>query len=201
MSNKKVDNAPINRVGLDKETVYNEEGLVLRANKEQAKRDIAKIREVAEGLTQLPNDLLDTFLHDETLLSSVIEAKRLKGDARVRQLQYITKQLNRIDFEQFSAIYDKVSYPYRQDPVKTKQIEHLIEQLLSAQTDGIETLQTRYTDPDIAHVRALARNLSKERAKITLEYDDDGRPKQPKQTKSEKALRQYLSELTLREQE
>lgn len=199
MSNKKVGNAPINRVGLDKETEYDDEGFVIRANKEQAKREIAKIREVAEGLTKLPNDLLETFLNNNTLLSSVIEAKRLKGDARVRQLQYITKQLNRIDFETFSDIYDKVSYPYRQDPVKTKHIAQLIEQLLTAPTDGIAMLQAHYANPDIAHVRALVRNLSKERAKITLEYDDNGRAKQTKQTKSEKALRQYLSELTLNE--
>lgn len=184
---------------------YDEDGLVIRTNKEEEKRKRETIKAFVKELLKLANDKYADLPIDSTLRNALEEGKRLTGNAFRRHLSFIVRLVHEQGFEQIIAAYERIHHPYRNDPGKIREIEHYRDCLIHGDKNVINDLLSKFADVDIQYIRQLSRNASKEEAaerqRLRNLSDQGGVPfdeNQPiKPTKSSKLLYQYLFKLDL----
>ncbi len=185
---------------------YDEDGLVIRTNKEDEKRKREAIKTfVKEQLLALSNDKYAVLPLDNTLQAALIEAKRLSGNAYKRHLAFLVRLVYEQDFAAIQAAFARIHHPYRNDPGKIREIEHYRERLIAGDKAVINELLAKFAQVNIQYLRQLARNAGKERqaerqrlidmAAQGGEPFDENQPVKP--TKSAKLLYQYLFKLEL----
>lgn len=189
---------------IKKERQYDEEGFVIRTNKEEEKRKRDEIKVfVRDGLLSLATDKYASLPIDETLLKGLVEGKRLTGNAYQRHLSFLVRLVHEQDFAHIKSVFDRIHHPYRNDPAKVREIEHYRDRLIAGDKDVINELLGKFADVDIQYLRQLSRNANKEHKaeikKLQELAEKSGQPfKEPKQqTKSAKLLYQYIFKLDL----
>ncbi len=187
-----------------KDREYDEEGLVIRTNKEEEKRQRDKIKAfVRDELLSLATDKYSTLPIDETLQKALVEGKRLTGNAYQRHLSFLVRLVHEQDFDHILAQFERVHHPYRNDPAKIHEIESYRDRLIAGDKAVLDELLGKFADVDIQYIRQLARNASKEQQtelkKRQQQAEKTGQPFTPsnKPTKSAKLLYQYLFKLNL----
>jgi|GEM_PF-6333535 len=189
-----------------------EDGLVIRTNKEAEKRSRQALKDFAKMLLKLPGNSYRNLPIDESLRAALLEGKRLSNNAYQRQLVFLTRLLANADTDKIMAAYQRISHPYRYDSVKIKTIENYRDQLLSADKDKVNTtiasLLNAFQSVEVQYLRQLVRNAHKEMAKTSQQqhanYCDDRRAKNRnehlniEQMKSAKLLYRYLFRLELK---
>lgn len=184
---------------------YDEDGLVIRINKEEEKRKRDEIKVFVKELLKLANDKYTGLPIDKTLRGALAEGKRLTGNAYKRHLAFIVRLVSEQDFEHIVAVYERIHHPYRNDPGKIREVENYRDRLITGDKAVINELLGKFADVDIQYVRQLARNVGKEieadrqrlrdlSSKGGLPFDEDTAIKP---TKSSKLLYQYLFRLEL----
>lgn len=184
-----------------KERQYDEDGLVIRTNKEAEKRLRESIKAFAKELLKLPNEKYADLPINATLIAALKEAKRLENNAFRRHLSFVVRLIHEQDFEAIQAAYTRVHHPYRNDPAKIREIEQLRDQLIADDKQAFEHLLNHYDGVDVQHVRQLARNARKEQEKAEAAVKtatETGQPLVKVPQKNMKLLYQYLFKLPLK---
>lgn len=184
---------------------YNEDGLVIRTNKEGEKRIREAIKDFVKELLKLPNAKYADLPMDNTLKAALEEGKRLTNNAFKRHLSFIVRLVHEQNFEEIQSAYERIHHPYRNDPSKIREIEHYRDRLIDGDKTVINELLGKFAEVDIQYLRQLARNVNKEidaeRQRLKALSDKGGQPydeDQPiKPTKSSKLLYQYIFKLEL----
>lgn len=184
---------------------YNEDGLVIRTNKEEEKRIREAIKDFVKELLKLPNAKYADLPMDNTLKAALEEGKRLTNNAFKRHLSFIVRLVHEQNFEEIQSAYERIHHPYRNDPSKIREIEHYRDRLIDGDKTVINELLGKFAEVDIQYLRQLARNVNKEidaeRQRLKALSDKGGQPydeDQPiKPTKSSKLLYQYIFKLEL----
>lgn len=187
-----------------KEKQYDDEGLVIRTNKEAEKRKREAIKRfVRDELLSLANDKYRHLPIDDTLINALIEGKRLTGNAYQRHLSFLVRLVHEQDFSAIKSNFDRIHHPYRNDPSKLRDVEHYRDRLIAGDKDVLNELLGKFADIDIQYLRQLARNANKEQqVAIKKAYEQAEKSGQPfveptTPTKSAKQLYQYLFKLEL----
>ncbi len=183
---------------------YDEDGCVIRINKEEEKRKRDAIKAfVRDELLSLANDKYAGLPIDEALIKALIEGKRLTGNAYQRHLSFLVRLVHEQSFTDIKAAFDRIHHPYRNDPSKIRDIEHYRDRLIAGDKLVINELLEKFANVDIQYLRQLARNANKEqqteRKKRLAQAEKSGQPfvEPSKPTKSAKLLYQYLFKLEL----
>ncbi len=187
-----------------KEKHYDEEGLVIRTNKEAEKRKREAIKAfVRDDLLSLASDKYASLPIDDILQKALIEGKRLSGNAYQRHLSFLVRLVFEQDFQTIQAAYERIHHPYRNDPAKVREIETYRDRLIAGDKTVIDELLGKFADVDIQYVRQLGRNAGREHKaevkKCQVQAERSGQPyREPTTpTKSAKLLYQYLFKLEL----
>ncbi|MBS9777767.1 MAG: DUF615 domain-containing protein [Gammaproteobacteria bacterium] len=186
-----------------KDRQFDEDGLVIRINKEEEKRKRDEIKAFVKELLKLANDKYSGLPIDITLRNALEEGKRLSGNAYKRHLSFIVRLVHEQGFDEIVAVHERLHHPYRNDPGKIREIENYRDRLLGGDKEVINELLAKFADVDIQYVRQLARNVSKEHKeeikRVKAFAEKHGQPyiEPNKPTKSAKALYQYLFKLNL----
>jgi len=171
----------------DYDYVYDENGEIeyyaVRPNKTQLKKDIAVLFVLAEKMSALSTEQLNTLELPENIRNAVAEVPepRHRG-ARKRSLKFIAGQLHKIDvapiLERLARIESKSAHATREHHI----IERWRERLLNQGDDAMTALLDEYPDADRQELRQLVRNAQKE-------------TEQNKPPKSYRLLYRYLKSL------
>lgn len=186
-----------------KEKQYDEEGRVIRINKEAEKRKRNEIKLFVKELLDLSADKYSDLPIDERLRMALIEGKRLSGNAYRRHLSFLVRLVHEQGEEAIKVAYERIHHPYRNDPSKIRETENYRDRLIANDQDVINELLAKFAEVDIQYLRQLARNANKEKvSQINVQSEQveqngvvfDGKV-QP--TRSSKLLYQYLFKLEL----
>ncbi|PIE44771.1 MAG: hypothetical protein CSA44_03230 [Gammaproteobacteria bacterium] len=189
-----------------KDRQYDEDGLVIRINKEAEKRQRAAIKNFVKVLLKLANDKYLDLPIDERLRLALIEGKRLTGNAHKRHLSFLVRLVHEQGYDTIRSAYEQIHYAFRNDPTKIHYTERYRDRLLDGDKMVIDELLATFAEVDVQYVRQLARNAKKEKTnelkrlreqaeKNGLLFDEH---KPVTVTKSSKLLYQYLFKLELR---
>lgn len=186
-----------------KEKQYDEEGRVIRVNKEAEKRKRNEIKVFVKLLLDLSADQYGDLPIDERLRMALIEGKRLTGNAYRRHLSFLVRLVHEQGEESIRAAYERVHHPFRNDPSKIRETENYRDRLIAGDKDVISELLVTFADVDIQYLRQLARNANKEKTeqikRLSIQAEQNSLPFEghAKPTKSAKLLYQYLFKLAL----
>lgn len=188
-----------------KEKLLDEEGLVIRINKEEEKRKRDEIKDFVKTLLALSADKYSDLPIDERLRLALVEGKRLTGNAHKRHLSFLVRLIHEQDYETILAAHEQIHHAFRNDPGKIRVTENYRDRLIDSDKNVINELLSQFADVDIQYLRQLARNASKEKKievqRLTEQAEINGIPfdadKPIKTTKSSKLLYQYLFKLEL----
>lgn len=152
----------------------NPEGLhqELVVSKTQRKKEADGIRSLGEKLCQLTDTQLQKLPYPE-LLTAIKDYRKInKGNARKRQLQYIGKQLRKLDLDPVISIIERYDSASRSHVLKMKRLEAWRDGLLSNEPEALTEIAETYPDFDRQQLRQLAKDASKEADR--LENDPSG---------------------------
>lgn len=188
-----------------KERIFDEEGLVIRVNKEEEKRNRDEIRDFVKTLLKLANEKYTDLPIDERLRAALVEGKRLTGNAHKRHLSFLVRLVHEQNYENIRASHEHVHHAFRNDPSKIRQTESYRDRLIDGDKAVINELLEKFADVDVQYLRQLARNAKKEKTtelkRLQEQAEQSGVPfddsKPIKVTKSSKLLYQYLFKLEL----
>ncbi len=188
-----------------KDREYNEDGLVIRINKEAEKRLRDEIKGFVKGLLKLSNDKYDNLPIDARLRDALEEGKRLTGNAHKRHLSFLVRLIHEQDYEAIKNAHERVHHAFRNDPTKVHMTESYRDRLIDGDKAVINELMGKFADVDVQYIRQLARNAKKEqdaeRKRLKAQAEQNGvlfdENKAIKVTKSSKLLYQYLFKLEL----
>ncbi len=184
---------------------YDEDGLVIRVNKEEEKRKREEIKTFVKGLLKLSNDKYVDLPIDDRLRDALAEGKRLSGNALKRHLSFLVRLVHEQDYPTILAAHERVHHSVRNDPTKIAHMESYRDRLIDGDKEVVNELLSKFADVDVQYIRQLARNAKKEQTKELkrlreqaeksgLVFDES---KPMKVTKSSKLLYQYLFKLEL----
>lgn len=135
----------------------------VRPNKTQLKRDLAELQALADRLTGLKPEQLESFGLEPRTIQAIMECKRIrKGGARNRQLKYITKRLSIEDTSQAVAHFDQMKVRQLVENRHFHQLETLRDQLLEEGDKALGELLDQRPDLDRQQLRQLIRAGRKE---------------------------------------
>lgn len=186
-----------------KEKQYDEDGLVIRVNKEEEKRVREEIKTFVKMLLGLSADKYSDLPIDERLRAALIEGKRLTGNAHKRHLSFLVRLVHEQDFDAIRSAHERVHHAFRNDPSKIRETESYRDRLIDGDKAVINELLAKFADVDIQYLRQLSRNSGKEKAaeikRLSEQAEQNGSvfDGNMKPTKSSKLLYQYLFKLEL----
>lgn len=179
---------------------YDEEGRVIRENRTQAKREREPLKALASELLKLPSRQYALLNISETFQSALMEGKRLTGNALARHLSFLTRLVEEHGYETLKARHEHINHPFLKNDGKSQQIAFEIKQLIAGNADIFSELMQRYQDFDAQHVRQLVREIQKHQQKQSALLAENPEHK-PEASKHQSALHQYLSGLSLMDDE
>lgn len=186
-----------------KDRQYDEDGLVIRINKEEEKRIRDEIRHFVKMLLDLSADKYSDLPIDERLRAALIEGKRLTGNAHKRHLSFLVRLVHEQGFDVIRTAHERIHHAFRNDPGKIREIENYRDRLIDGDKTVINELLEKFAEVDIQYLRQLARNAGREKAaeikRLTEQAEQNGTAFEGKikPTKSSKLLYQYLFKLEL----
>ena len=137
--------------------------LELSPSKTRRKQEMHALQGIGEQLVQLDLKRLMELDLPEALTDAILEARRIhKHEARRRQMQYIGKLMRDVDAAPILEKFDLWSGVTLQDTVRLHLLERWRDRLL-ADEQAFAELARKYPDADLQHLRALSRNVRKEK--------------------------------------
>ncbi|MEE8339319.1 MAG: ribosome biogenesis factor YjgA [Xanthomonadales bacterium] len=132
-------------------------------SKSQRKRDARVLKSLASELIKLSSSQLAKVPLEETIREAVQEARQIRSHvAGKRQLQFIAKQLRRIDATPIRETIDSFQNKARQSTVRQHRVENWRDFLLESGDAALgKLLQHRHT-ADGQAIRQLIRNAQRE---------------------------------------
>jgi len=132
-------------------------------SKSQRKRDAKVLKSLASELIKLSSSRLAKVPLDETILESVQEARQIRSHvAGKRQLQFIAKQLRRIDATPIREAIDSFQNKARQSTVRQHRVENWRDILLESGDAALGKLLQQRRSADGQAIRQLIRNAQRE---------------------------------------
>lgn len=156
----------------------------VRPNKTQIKREIAAISRMAEEMTELSAEHLESLELPENILLAINDAARLPHKAaRKRQLKYVTAQLRKIELDEIQEKLARIKNRSAHAVREHHQAERWRDRLIADTGNEVMTqLLSEFPAADSQQLRQLQRNAKKELAA-------------EKPPKSARLLYQYLKKL------
>lgn len=134
------------------------EDLPERPSKTQRKNEALAITDLGRQLVELSNAQLAKIPLPPELAELVRESRQVTAHiARKRQLQFLGKQLRRVDTDEIQAAVERVLTPGRQEAARAKQAEHWRERLLGEGDQALSELLQQYPRADRQQLRQLLR--------------------------------------------
>ncbi|MDQ3186911.1 MAG: DUF615 domain-containing protein [Pseudomonadota bacterium] len=135
----------------------------LSPSKTRRKQEMHALQDIGEQLVQLDLKRLAELGLPETLTDALLEAKRMrKHEARRRQMQFIGKLMRDVDAAPILEKFDVWSGVTLQHTAWLHLLERWRSCLLTDEHAFAE-LGQKYPAADLQHLRALARNVHKEK--------------------------------------
>lgn len=133
-------------------------------SKTQRKREVEALQDLGRELTEINKILLAKCQLPPHLLDAIEEFKRLpnKNEARRRQLQFIGKQMRKVDTQRIEKVLMKSQQHVEVEKRKFQRLEVLREKLIADDTEALNNLIGDFPEVDIQHVRQLIRLSQKE---------------------------------------
>ena len=135
-------------------------------SKSQRKRDAKVLKSLASELIKLSPSRLALVPLEETVREAVQEARQIRAHvAGKRQLQFIAKQLRRIDTTAIRETIDSFQNKARQSTVRLHRVENWRDFLLESGDTALGKLLEQRHKADGQAIRQLIRNAQREAAK------------------------------------
>lgn len=159
---------PLYNAGMqNEEDLYDDEFDPDYKSKSQRKREMHALQDLGAELVKLSRDQLAQVPLDDDLRDVIVQTQRTKGhEALRRQMQYLGKQMRRLDdadIDAMRAALDRFSGASKAETAKLHQIEQLREQLL-ADDAALTHFLDAHPELDVQTLRTTIRNARRERA-------------------------------------
>jgi ribosome-associated protein len=135
-------------------------------SKTQRKKEADDIRSLGEKLCQLTDAQLQKLPYPELLVAIQDYRKINKGNARKRQLQYIGKQLRKLDLDPVISIIERYDSASRSHLLKMKRLEAWRDGLLGNEPATLTEIAEAHPGFDRQHLRQLVKEARKEADRI-----------------------------------
>jgi len=134
-----------------------------KPSKSSRKREMQVMRDLGERLLSIPDEQLSR-LPDTDLVEAVNACKKItKGNARKRQLQYISKLLRNANVDEVQRLVDRYDARSRTHVLQFHQLERWRENLIAEEPAAMDEILATYPQVDRQHLRQLVRNAITER--------------------------------------
>lgn len=135
---------------------------VIQISKSEIKREMHELQELGEQLVQLNDRILDSIELEPILRDAVDNAKRFKGVAKNRQLQYIGKVMRKIDPEPVKLALDKINHRKKETNAEFHKLETLRDELIKGDNSLLEETLSIHPTLERQRMRQLIRQANKE---------------------------------------
>lgn len=132
-------------------------------SKSQRKRDMHALRDMGERLLELPDAHVRELLPSNIMDALTACRKITKGNARKRQMQYVSKLLRQVETDKLQALLDRFDASSQDHVNKFHKLERWRERLLSQDATVTEEIISETPDIDRQHLRQLTRAAVAER--------------------------------------
>lgn len=134
------------------------------SSKSQRKRDSEKLQLLGRQLVEMPDNQLQKFTLEESLLTAIYEARKLNSrEAKRRQIQYIGKLMRTTDLEHIELTMDRLNHQSKTFRQHFAKIETWREKIINQGGPAIEALIETYPEADRQQLRNLQRQANRER--------------------------------------
>ena len=171
-------------------------------SKSQEKRDAAEISKLAERLCTLKSSQLALIPYPKIVDAVIIYQKILKGNARKRQLGYISQQLRKLELSGVWAVVQRFDSSSPEHQTLIAKLEHYRSRLIESDAEVVAEISDHFPKVDRQHLMILVRKAQKElsMASAKTETNDEScLPKQCQRTAgpspASKAVFSYLKTL------
>ncbi|MGA0170184.1 MAG: ribosome biogenesis factor YjgA [Pseudomonadales bacterium] len=131
-------------------------------SKSQEKREAEAVSQLAEQLCQLKRKQLDRLPYPNLVDAIMTYQKITKGNARKRQLGFISRQLRRLDLDVIKTLIQRFDSSTPQHQQLISQLEHYRSRLIASDPLVIDELSAHFPSIDRQHLRSLVRRAQKE---------------------------------------
>lgn len=132
-------------------------------SKSQKKREMAELRNLAAKLVDLPHQQIERIPYTD-IVESIEAAKKItKGNAKKRQIQFIAKQLSKVELQPVTDIVDRLDASSAAYVRQFHRLEALREALMTNGRNALDEICVEYPQTDRQHLRQLIRNAISER--------------------------------------
>ncbi len=135
-------------------------------SKSQRKREVQELRSLAEKLVKLTDEQLSP-LSDTTITNAIHEYRKItKGNARKRQVSYISKLLRNIEIEDISNLIARYDASSKIHARQFHQLEQWREQLITGDYGALDEIAAIYPAMDRQQLKQLTRKAIQEHQKL-----------------------------------
>ncbi len=132
-------------------------------SKSQRKRDAQAVKSLASELIRLSSSQLASVPLEASIREAVQEARQIRAHvAGKRQLQFIAKQLRRIDIAPIRETIDSFKNKARQRTIRQHRVENWRDFLLASGDEALGKLLQQQHNADGQAIRQLIRNAQRE---------------------------------------
>ena len=136
-----------------------------RPSKSRRKREVHAITDLGEKLMTIPESQLKTIPYT-IIVDAVIACKKIKkGNARKRQIQFIGKQLRKVDLDVVTELIDRFDASSNNHLRHFHQLESWRDRLLDEDQAILAEIFEAIPNIDRQHLRQLTRNAITEKSK------------------------------------
>ena len=142
-------------------------------SKSQEKREAAEISKLAERLCALKSSQLALIPYPNIIDAVTTYQKITKGNARKRQLGYISRQLRKLELSDVRAVVQRFdsSSPLHQTLIA--KLEHYRTRLIESDTEVVAEISHHFPDVDRQHLMLLVRKAQRELSMTHAESGSD----------------------------
>ena len=171
-------------------------------SKSQEKRDAAEISKLAERLCALKSSQLALIPYPNIIDAVTTYQKITKGNARKRQIGYISRQLRKLELSDVRAVVQRFdsSSPLHQTLIA--KLENYRTRLIESDAEVVTEISNHFPDVDRQHLMLLVRKAQRELSMAPAESRPDEESSAPTSsqrtaspTAASKALFSYLKTL------
>ena len=134
----------------------------IEPSKSQKKRDMDRLKELGDRLTELSPDHLVKVENDQVREAVEAARKITKGNARKRQIQYIAKLLSRIDVDPIKNLIETLDASSAAYIQKFHQLESWRERLVNDDSAALSEVLDKFPLTDRQRLRHLVRKACDE---------------------------------------
>ena len=139
-----------------------------RPSKSKRKREVHAITDLGEKLMLIPDSQLQTLPYP-IIIDAITTCKKIKkGNARKRQIQFIGKQLRKIDLDIVHQLVDRFDASSRTHLTHFHMLETWRDRLIEQDGTVLAEIIQSLPSIDKQHLRQLTRNAINEKAKHDL---------------------------------